>query len=34
MVVMARKLYEGEEVSNYVEFATAKENPLLPSRLK
>ena len=34
MVVMARKLYDGEEVSNYVEFATAKDNPLLPSRLK
>ena len=33
MVVMARKLYSGEDYKKYTEFATAKENPLLPSRL-
>ena len=33
MVVMARKLQSGEDYEKYIEFATEKDNPLLPSRL-
>ena len=33
MVVMARKLQSGEDYEKYTEFATEKDNPLLPSRL-
>ncbi|SDJ50059.1 sortase, SrtB family [Lachnospiraceae bacterium G41] len=34
MVVMARKLNPGEGYEKYIDFASPKESPLLPSRLK